>query len=182
MPGQQLAWVPDPYPGARLRTIATGAVALAAVALVDQAAVMAQVFDAPGVAEGGQSFWERLFDVLPSRTSPLAALAAVVLVLLLPVAGAFDRCRNTVALLVGIGSVAVVNALGFAIVHLPSREPVSLGRIARITFYGFPTYVISAVTLMLVVNTRRWGRHEAEKNGDVDEPFRPPGGDGTADM
>lgn len=164
-----------PVPGARLRTIATGAVALAVVALVDQAVVMAQVFDGPGVAEAGQSFWERLFDVLPSRTSPLAALAAVVLMLLLPVASRFDRCRNTVALLVGIASVAVVvNAFGSALVHLPSREPVSLGRIARITFYGFPTYMISAVALILVINTRGWGKHKVGDSADPEAPYRPP--------
>jgi len=118
--------------------------------------------------------WERLLTFSPSTTSPMTALVAVVLLLLLPGAAQFDRTRRSVRLLAGISSIAIlVQAVGWYARYWVGTPPaVHIALVDRL-LYGLPNYTMSVV-LFLLVNTRGGSRPTTEPDGDPDDPFRPP--------
>lgn len=163
-----------PAPGARLRTISSGALALAALACVAQAADIGRAFERTGYAPFDQlSFAEHLIAFPPSTTPPLLALAAVVFMLLLPAAPDFARRRASVGLLVV--TTCVVNgilSLGYFLLPWPSFDPNTPGDFFRASLYNLPSYAVSVVALFVVISWRGWDRGRPKPLVDEDEPFR----------
>lgn len=158
-----------------MRTISGGALALAALACVAQAADIGRAFETTGYADFDQrSFWEHLIAFPPSTTPPLLALAAVVLMLLLPAAPGFARRRHSVGVLVVM--TCIVNgilSLAYFLLPWPRPGPSSPGDYFRASLYNLPSYAVSVVALFLVISWRAWNKRPHPPVDD-DEPFHPP--------
>jgi len=149
-----------PAPAERLQTIALGAVALAGVAAAEQAARFVRGFDSVrGSRYASLSVWERIFVDPPNVAGPLIALAAVVLMLLLPVARRFDRARTAVACLVVPASAAnLVGTIVYLWMAHGGRQGIVFPRVGAIIIDFLPGYGVSTVLLVLVANMWRWRR------------------------
>jgi hypothetical protein len=154
-----------------LRTIAAGSVALAVVALIDVAAWIARAVDSTDLFPE-LPWWERLVVDGPSFFGPLIGLAAVVLMLSLPVAPRFDRSRTAVRWMVCITAIVNMAASIGWVLYAWNPEPRVFARGAVGTFLGvLPENALSAVLLCLAVSSGRWAKRDAaDSEQQVSDP------------